>query len=71
MTVFGHPVLFDYLENREATASEKAPMQWHRTRTLSLDNTLDVGRVCEGLGAEVLPQKEFMRFLAFIVSRKD
>ena len=40
MTVFGHPVLFDCLEIREDTASEKTPMQWHSTRTLNLDNTL-------------------------------
>ena len=32
MTVFGHPVLFDDLKNREDTASEKTPMQWHTTR---------------------------------------
>ena len=41
MTVFGHPVLFDRLEKSEDTASEKTPMQWHTTRTLSLDNALD------------------------------
>ena len=40
MTVFGHPVLFDCLEKREDTASPKTPMQWHKTRTLSLDNGL-------------------------------
>ena len=40
MTVFGHPVLFDCLKNMEDTASEKTPMQWHTTRTLSLDNAL-------------------------------
>ena len=40
MTVFGHPVLFICLENREATASEKTPMQWHTTQTLSIDNAL-------------------------------
>ncbi len=38
MTVFGHPVLFDDLEKREDTASPKTPMQWHKTRILSLDN---------------------------------
>ena len=40
MTVFGHPVLFDCLKNMEDTASEKTPMQWHTTRTLSLDDAL-------------------------------
>ena len=38
MIVFGHPVLFICLENREDTASEKTPMQWHMTRILILDN---------------------------------
>ncbi len=40
MTVFGHPVLFGCLEKREKTASPKTPMQWHTTRTLSLDNAV-------------------------------
>ncbi len=43
MTVFGHPVLFDYLAKREETASEKTPMQWHKTRTSSLDNAFAFG----------------------------
>jgi hypothetical protein len=43
MTVFGHPVLFDFLEKREDTASEKTPKQWHKTRTLNLDNALGLG----------------------------
>ena len=40
MTVFGHPGLFNCLEKTEDTASPKTPMQWHTTRTLSLDNAL-------------------------------
>ena len=38
MTDFGNPVHFDDLEKREDTASPKTPMQWHKTRILSLDN---------------------------------
>ena len=55
MTVFGHPVLFGCLEKREKTASPKTPMQWHTTRTLSLDNAvgqqrqLKVGRLSKDL----------------------
>ena len=41
MTVFGHPVLFDCIEIREAAASLKTPMLWDTARTLSLDNALD------------------------------
>ena len=41
MTVFGHPVLFDCLEKREATASPKTPMQWHTIRTVGLDDALN------------------------------
>ncbi len=40
MTVFGHPVLFDCLEKKEDTASSKTPMQWHKTRSLSLENAI-------------------------------
>ena len=41
MTVFGHPVLFDCLENKEATASEKTPMQWHTTQTFIIEDALE------------------------------
>ncbi len=31
MTVFGHAVLLGFGTREEATASEKTPMQWHRS----------------------------------------
>ncbi len=40
MTLFDHTVLFDCLEKAEATASEKTPMQWRTTRTLSRENVI-------------------------------
>ena len=35
MTIFGHAVLFNGVENSEDTASPKTPMQWHTTLALS------------------------------------
>ena len=40
MTVLGPPVLFVPLKIRVDIASEKTPMQWHTTRTFSLEEAL-------------------------------
>ena len=55
MTVLGHPVHFDCIEIREATASEKTPMPWQTTENFSLEDA----RVISGL------QTEFETFLNF------